>query len=92
MKFEFDPEKSRQNKDKHGIDFMEVQKLWKSPHIEFAARQDYENRFAVIGIIDGKLYTCIYTLRHNRIRLISCRRSRQNEVKLYETETKQTEK
>ena len=28
MEFEFDPEKSASNKDKHGIDFIEAQALW----------------------------------------------------------------
>ena len=29
MKFEYDPEKSRLNKAKHGIDFEEAQALWR---------------------------------------------------------------
>jgi len=28
MQFEFDPQKSAVNKDKHGIDFVEAQALW----------------------------------------------------------------
>ena len=28
MQFEFDPEKSRANQAKHGIDFVEAQRLW----------------------------------------------------------------
>ena len=84
MDFEFDEGKSRANEKKHGISFVEAQKLWEGPSIEFSARQEYENRFAVIGEIIGKLYTCIYTLRGERIRIISCRRSREKERSHYE--------
>lgn len=84
MYFEFDPAKSQANKSKHGVDFQEAQALWKNPHVEFAARPDFENRFAAIGTIGGKLYTAIYTLRDGKTRLISCRRSRKQETKLYE--------
>lgn len=31
MQFEFDDNKSRYNKEKHGIDFVEAQKPWKDP-------------------------------------------------------------
>ena len=32
MKFEFDENKSKSNKIKHGIDFEEAKKLWKDPY------------------------------------------------------------
>lgn len=84
MEFEFDAGKSQVNRIKHGIDFQRAQLLWDGPSVEFAARQEFENRFAIIGPIDGKLYTCIYTIRGERIRIISCRRSRPQEASLYE--------
>lgn len=31
MKFEFDPSKSESNRDKHGIDFTQAQRLWEDP-------------------------------------------------------------
>ena len=90
MEFEFDEEKSQINLKKHGIDFIRAQELWKGPSIEFAAKQGYENRFAILGEFEGKLYTCIYTLRENKVRIISCRRSRNKEKKLYEQNIKKT--
>lgn len=84
MKFEFDPKKSLANLAKHGIDFMTAQRLWDEPSVEFPARQEIENRFAIIGPIDDKLYTCIFTIREECIRIISCRRSREKEAALYE--------
>lgn len=84
MHFEFDAYKSKANFKKHGIDFVKAQDLWKGPSVEFAAKSDYENRFAIIGKIQNKHYTCIYTLRGDNIRIISCRRSHQKEKMLYE--------
>lgn len=83
MKFEFDLQKSQVNKLKHGVDFLEAQQMWEGAFVEFAARQDFENRFAIIGPINGKIHTCIYTLREDAIRIISCRRARDKEEQLY---------
>lgn len=88
VNFEFDPEKSQANNKKHGIDFIKAQDLWKGPFVEFAAKSEYENRFALIGTLEGKFYTCIFTLREKSLRIISCRRSQKNEVNLYEKSIK----
>ena len=82
--FEYDPQKSQLNREKHGLDFEEAKKIWNGPSIEFAAQSEFEDRFAIIGPVDGKLYTCIFTLREENIRIISCRRSRDKERRLYE--------
>ena len=42
-----------------------------------------EPRKLAIGKIDGKFWTVIFTLRGMTIRMISARRSRDNEKKLY---------
>ena len=85
MEFEFDSEKSAANKAKHGIDFIEAQALWDDPDlIEIPARTLDEPRFLVVGRIEGKLWSAIMTYRGERIRLISVRRSRQEEVAIYE--------
>ena len=50
MVFEFDPQKSRINKQKHGIDFNEDQLLWEDPdRIEVPARTTDEQRLFFIG-------------------------------------------
>lgn len=84
MKFEYNPEKSHANLEKHGVDFEDAKLLWRGPSVELTAKSDYENRFAIIGPIREHLYTCIYTLRGDSIRMISCRRSREKERGLYE--------
>jgi uncharacterized protein len=83
--FEFDETKSRANSRKHGIDFVEAQELWTDTNlIEIPARTVDEPRFLVIGRIRGRLWSAVVTHRSERIRLISVRRSRPEEVALYE--------
>jgi len=87
MNFEYDINKSNSNKEKHGIDFEEAKKLWTDPYafeIPSLSSKD-EDRFLVLGQIDLKNYTAIITYRGTNIRIISVRRSRTKEVKLYES-------
>jgi uncharacterized DUF497 family protein len=84
--FEYDEAKSRANLDKHGIDFVEAQQLWSDPKlIEVRAKSDGEPRFVAIGMINEKHWSAVITYRGYRVRLISVRRSRKNEVLLYES-------
>ena len=86
MKFEFDVPKSMLNKRKHGIDFVEAQEIWKDDdRIEIPAKTEDEMRLMVIGRIKTKLWSVIITYRKNNIRIISCRRARVEERKLYES-------
>jgi uncharacterized DUF497 family protein len=86
MEFEFDIKKSQSNKKKHGIDFSEAQKLWEDPFLlEIPLRTSDEERFLVTGKIDGRLWSGIITYREEKVRLISFRRSRKEEVALYES-------
>jgi hypothetical protein len=86
MEFEFDSHKSEENKKRHGIDFVEAQMLWDDPdRIEVPARTIDEPRLIVIGKIDGKYWSGIITYRGERIRIISVRRSRREEVEIYES-------
>jgi len=84
VEFEFDAEKSRLNKIKHGIDFKEAQKLWLGEIIELPARQFNEKRFLVIGKIARTYWSAIITRRSSVIRIISVRRSRGEEKEIYE--------
>jgi len=84
--FEFDAIKSRQNKEKHGIDFIEAQELWSDSNLlEIPARTEDESCFIVVGMIGIKYWSGIITYRNERIRIISVRRSRPEEVELYES-------
>jgi uncharacterized DUF497 family protein len=84
MEFEFDPEKSVANKQKHGVDFIDIQELWNDPkHMVVPARSTTEDRFAVIGQISGKIWVCIFTPRGGNLRIISARRARNEEKEGY---------
>ena len=86
MEFEFDSTKSDGNKKKHGIDFDEAQALWNDPDlIEIPVKISDEPRFLAIGKISGKHWSGIITYRNGTIRIISVRRSRKEEVDLYES-------
>ena len=86
MEFEFDPRKSAANRRKHGIDFVEAQALWDDEDlIEIPARTTDEPRFLVIGTIGGKHWSGVITYRDDTIRIISVRRSRKEEVEIYES-------
>jgi len=85
--FEFDEAKSRANKTKHGIDFVEAQALWLDGNmLRIVARIGDEPRFLAIGTIDRKHWSAVITYRGEAIRLISVRRSRDEEVQAYEGE------
>ncbi|HSM51553.1 MAG TPA: BrnT family toxin [Thermoanaerobaculia bacterium] len=85
FEFEFDLVKSRANEAKHGIDFVAAQDLWVDEElVEVPARTEDEPRFLVVGRIAGKHWSAIVTYRENRIRLISVRRARPEEVAIYE--------
>ena len=85
MEFEFDPNKNKKNKEKHGIDFNEAQKLWEDPdRIEIPVKYLDEPRYLLIGKINDKHWAAIFTYRKNKIRLISVRRARKNEKEIYE--------
>jgi uncharacterized protein len=87
VQFEFDERKSRANKAKHGIDFVEAQALWLDDDLlRIAARAGDEPRFVVIGRIAGRHWSAVVTYRGDAIRLISVRRSRAREVEAYEGE------
>ncbi len=86
MEFEFDLRKSKLNKSKHGIDFVEAQKLWNDEfRIVIPARTIDEARYLLIGKISEKCWSAIFTYRGEAIRLISVRRSRKEEIELYES-------
>jgi uncharacterized DUF497 family protein len=86
MEFEFDIGKGSQNSENHGIDFMEAQLLWEDPdRIVIPARTVDEPRYLLIGKIAEKHWSAVFTHRHEKIRIISVRRSRREEVDIYES-------
>jgi len=84
--FEFDPYKSASNKIKHGIDFIQAQAIWDDTGVlEIPTKVKDEPRYLIIGKKDGKLWSAVVTYRNEKIRIISVRRSRLEEVEIYES-------
>jgi uncharacterized DUF497 family protein len=84
MVFEYDPNKSTANKLKHGIDFEEAQSLWFDyKGVEIQVRTIGEARKLLIAEFNNEIWSAIYTLRENTIRIISVRKSRTNEKEIY---------
>jgi hypothetical protein len=85
MQFEFDPVKSASNLGKHGIDFVQAQELWQDPmFVEVPARTTDKPRWLVVGRIGGRHRSAVVTYRQDRIRIISVRRARDEEIGIYE--------
>ena len=86
ISFEFDQRKSQANASKHGIDFVEAQRLWDDGTLlQVPAKTDDEPRFVMIGLIDNKHWSAVITYREERVSIISVRRSRNEGVTLYES-------
>ncbi len=86
MKFEYDDNKSKINKEKHGINFVEAQNLWQNENalVVLANIIGDETRYALISVFKSKCYVAIFTLRNETHRIISVLRCRKNEEKYYE--------
>jgi len=86
LQFDYDPRKSLSNLEKHGIDFKDAQGIWGDPRaIEVPARTLEEPRYLVIGRFGDAHWSAVITYRQNTIRIISVRRSRTEEIALYES-------
>ena len=84
--FELDDAKSKSNLEKHGIDFVKAQLLWTDPNLLLIpAKTSDEPRYLAIGIFEQKHWSAVVTFRSENVRLISVRRSRREEVVLYES-------
>jgi uncharacterized protein len=85
MEFEFNDQKNESNLSKHKIDFLTAQRLWNDlDRVEIPAQTVEEQRFLVIGQVDGKLWSAVITCREDKVRIISVRRSRGKEISAYE--------
>lgn len=84
MKFEYDNTKNEANLLKHGIDFERAQYLWRDPNaLQIRAKSDTEERFALIAMMNQSIWIAFYTYRKDTIRIISVRKARDNEKRIY---------
>lgn len=78
---DFDPKKDATNLAKHGISLSRAEDFEIESTV--SALHPNEVRFRSFGLIDGRAYCLIYTLRLGRVRAISLRRARDKEYRRY---------
>ena len=85
MKLGWDEKKSRQNAKKHGIPFDIAPEMFNGAVYEAEDdREDYgETRTMAIGMIQGRFFVCVDTMRGDERRVISLRKANGREQKRY---------
>ena len=86
MRFDWDDAKAEANEAKHGVPFEYAAAIFLDPNrLDFDASrpEDNEDRRKVVGVIEGRIFTVVYTLRDDVIRLISARRANDQETRRY---------
>lgn len=82
----FDPEKEVTNRLKHNLSLSFGDELFRDPDHEIISSIrpiDGEERFKVVGMVGGKLYTAVFVWRDGLLRFISVRRSNSGEERRY---------
>lgn len=86
MEFEWDSAKNEINLAKHGISFLAASRVFEDPHFfeaDSTRPGNGETRMKAVGMVDGRLFAVIYTVRGVNRRIISARRARDNERREY---------
>jgi uncharacterized protein len=84
--FEWDDAKATSNFAKHGVRFESATAVFfgeSHADLEASRPTDGEPRRKAIGMIEGRLFTVVYTERDGIIRIISARRSNPREQRAY---------
>ena len=92
MEFEWDEAKSDACFVQRGFDFAYVLRAFFDPDrlIRKDLRWDYgEDRYQLLGAIEGRVFFVVYTARGSVIRIISARKASQREVRDYENSSRE---
>jgi uncharacterized protein len=82
----FDPAKDAANREKHGLPLAFGERIFADRnHLILPSLReiDGEERFKVVGLVDEKLFTGVFTWRDDAPRFISVRRSNRGEERTY---------
>ncbi len=86
MRTEYDPIKDATNRAQHGLSLAFGARLFDDPsHLVLPSfrLEDGEDRWKIIGLVDGRLYSAVHVWRGEVIRFISVRRSNAGEERDY---------
>src|ERR1035441_2085321 len=84
--FEWDPAKANANLRDHKVPFLKACEVFKdAKRLESPdPSNDYDKeRWNVLGLVDQAVLFVVYTLRGERIRMISARKATRNEQRIY---------
>lgn len=87
MRFEWDDAKSEACFRERGFDFAYAASAFADPGrlVHQDNRRSYgEDRYQLIGLVEGRLFVLVYTTRKDVVRIISARKANSREVKQYE--------
>ena len=86
--FEWDPEKAKINRKRHGISFLDATGVFDDPEALGMDEQvvEGEERDVILGLDNiGRSLVVVYTQRGDKIRIISARKATKKESKEYES-------
>jgi uncharacterized DUF497 family protein len=83
MRFEWDERKRLSNAEKHGLDFLDADLVFRGPHFDYRSPRHDEDRWVTVGMLEEREVAVVWTLRGDAIRLISFRRARHEERRQY---------
>jgi hypothetical protein len=87
MIFEWDEAKRRTVHDDHGVDLVGMARVFRDPRrLDWIDnRRDYgEERRITLGEIDGEAFVVVYTIRGDRIRLITAWKASHEDERRYQ--------
>ena len=87
MRSEWDAGKRRRNFEKHGIDFLDAQKIFSYPMLtRHDGREDYgEERWIGIGLMEWLVVVVVFTEpKEGATRIISARKAKKHEKESYQ--------
>lgn len=87
LRFEWDPRKNRANISKHGFGLERARRAFLAPMLSrIDGRRDYgDERWLGLGTTDGTVIVIAYTLRSDKVSIISARHANRHESQIYNT-------
>ena len=88
MEFEWDEAKNSACFERRGLDFAYAVRAFLDPHRIVAQdrRRDYgEDRYRLLGTVDGRAYVVVYTVRGSAVRIISARKANRKRSRIMGT-------
>ena len=85
MKFIWDEKKRKINLQKHGLDFIDAEKVLSGATFTFEDDRFpyYEQRFLSIGILKSAVVVIAFAEHNSEVRIISMRKATKNEKRIY---------